>query len=146
MVWEERLPDPLSEYLHFRVRKCHLLCVFAVHPTVGVLIMHIACFIKWQLHSLIWCYTGEIVTWERCHRSQERISVTLSPILLLKHLPREGILFSSTTPVKVSDPVITSHAQSAHRHRTDLHAIPTGLSGIQLFLSYVLGQGASINY
>lgn len=51
--------------------------------------------------------TGEIVTWERCRRSQENTSVTLSPMLLLKHLPREGILFSSTTPVKVSDPVIT---------------------------------------
>lgn len=76
--------------------------------------------------------TGDIVTWERCCRSQERTSVTLSPILLLKHLPREGILFSSTTPVKVSAPVITSHARCAHTHGTDLHAIPPGFTGIQL--------------
>lgn len=81
----------------------------------------------------VWFYaTGEIVTWERCCRSHERTSVTLSPILLLNHLSREEILFSSTTPVKVSHLVITSCAGSAHRHRTCLHAIPIGFTGIQL--------------
>ncbi len=101
--------------ISIQVRKCHLLCVFAVHLTVESYDYAQSRASLSEYRAVWFDATGEIVTWERCRRSQEKTSLTLSPMLLLKHLPREGILFSSTIPVKVSDPVITSHARSAHR-------------------------------
>lgn len=144
MAWEERLPGTLSEYLHSSKKMSSFMC-FCSSPY------------RWSYdyaqsraslseYSAVWFdATGESVTWERRRRSQEWTSLTLSPMLLLKHLPREGILFSSTTPGKVSSPVITSHSRSAHRHRTDTRMQYPQDSLVYSFPVLLLGQCASIS-
>lgn len=89
---------PKSECLHFWRRNVTFLHFTSL--TVIVLFTT-TCFIS-ECCSLNDAPCSS-VTWERSCRSHKRTSLTLSPVLLLQHLPRDDIFFSSTAPVKVTN-------------------------------------------
>lgn len=110
----------------WRKRSSSFLCFFAVHLTIWVWINH-----HCVLHSVkaVQCDLMLQVTLlpGRWCRPQETTSITLFPILLLKHLPREGISFSSTTPLKGSAPVITYTCMQYPKDSV-LHSFPVMLA------------------
>lgn len=99
MAWEERTRDPDVWVSPFSKEKCLVFLHFT--SLTMIVLFTTMCFISGccSLNDAP-CST---VTWERSCRSHKRTSLTLSPILLLKHLPRDGIFFSSTTPVRVTN-------------------------------------------